>query len=109
VSGPVGPGIRGWVAVGVLTVVAQVSLLCSPRCAGVWCTPKDLQEVAMLDDHDPYRHAGDDVQLVERFVQLFHRRPQGEELLLFRCAEARLHLRLPGRTRKRAVAFIVVA
>jgi hypothetical protein len=75
----------------------------------VWCTAQDLQEVAMLDDHDPYRDAGEDVWLVERFVQLFHRRPQGEELLRFRCAEARLHLRLPGRTRKRAVASIAVA
>ena len=46
----------------------------------------------------------------ERFVQLCHRGPKAEELLLlFRCAETRLHLGLPGRSKRRAMALISVA
>jgi len=66
--------------------------------------------MTMPHPHDPYRRdERDDRQLVDRFTQLFHRRPNAEELLLFRFAEARLHLRLPGRTRRRAAGFIATA
>lgn len=45
--------------------------------------------------------------LVARFVRIFHRLPDYEELVAFRRSNARLHLRIPAQTRRSLASLIL--
>jgi hypothetical protein len=46
-------------------------------------------------------------RLTARFVRIFHRLPRYEELVAFRRSDVRLHLRIPGQTRRSLASMIL--
>lgn len=61
---------------------------------------RDLAALAHWDERELTR-------LTTRFVRIFHRLPRYDELLAFRRNDARLHLRIPARTRRSLASAIL--